>query len=471
MSLPAHGSGIATALPGVRGQAVLALVLGVLCTGLDGSVIALALPGIARDFEVHAGSTIWVVNAFQLTALGMLLPCAALGGRWGYRRVYLGGSILFAAASLACILAPSLPLLSAARAFQGLGAACMMSVSSALLRLVYPRPMFARGLAINSAAVAFTAVAGPSWAAAVLSVTSWKGLFVSGLVLGPAVLLLGVRALPSDTQPATDSAFRPLDMVLNASMFGLCFLGAQLLGQLPPQGTPEAADAGADLWLGGLLLAAGLAVGAAYLRGQGRRSTPMFPLDLLRLPVFRLSMATSVSAFCAQTMAFVALPFLLMGHWQRSAAEAGLLMTLWPLALITVLPLVARAVARHSGALLGSVGMGCLCAGLLLLALLPDHPSMTEIGWRLALCGLGYGIFQYPNNHTILTCAPVERAAAAGGMLSTARLTGQSLGAVAMVPVFAVFGEHAGPPSALLLAACSAALAGVFSACRRSAAP
>ena len=121
-----------------RGKAVLVIVLGIAMSVMDGSIVNLALPGIAREMNAPASQAIWVVNAYQIASLVMLLPLAALGDRLGYRRVYLVGMALFVVSSVAAMLANSLAMLTAARALQGLGAAGIMSVNTALVRLIYP---------------------------------------------------------------------------------------------------------------------------------------------------------------------------------------------------------------------------------------------------------------------------------------------------------------------------------------------
>ncbi len=447
-----------------RRRAALVIILGILMTALDGNVVTLALPAIAHDLRISPASSVWVVNAFQLAALCMLLPWAAVGDRWGYRNVYLAGVALFLLGSSLCLVADSLPRLAGARALQGMGAAGVMAVNGALLQLVYPRALFGRGLALNSGMVAVSSVAGPSIAAAILSVASWPWLFGPSLAIGPLVLALAWAALPDNAASAPQGE-RPtlVDVLLNALMFGLFFLGAQSLSE-------RAGDMAQQVpaMFGLVLLAGGVLVGVVHLQRQRLRAAPLLPLDLLRIPVFRLSMGVSVGAFAAQTLAFISLPFLLLGGWQRSAAEAGLLMSVWPLAVFAIVPVAGRMIGRYSGGLLGGVGMAVFGLGLALLALLPGVPSTLDIAWRMTLCGLGFGLFQPPNNHTFLTSAPANRSGAAGGMLGTARLTGQTLGAVLIVQVFSLAGpEHGrGPIFALALAACCAVVAGVFSMLR-----
>jgi DHA2 family multidrug resistance protein-like MFS transporter len=222
------------------------------------------------------------------------------------------------------------------------------------------------------------------------------------------------------------------------------------------------------------LLGAGVAVGVVYLRRQWAQPLPLFPVDLLRIPVFRLSMCTSVAAFAAQMSAYVALPFFLLEGLGRSPVEAGLLITAWPLGTVAAAPLAGRLIDRYPDALLGGIGLALLAAGLALLALLPAQPASADIVWRMALCGIGFGLFQSPNNHAIVTSAPVHRSGAASGMLGCARLTGQSSGAVLLAMVFSMTSayDRPGPVLALGLAASFAAMAALFSVQRlRHAAP
>jgi MFS family permease len=156
-------------------------------------------------------------------------------------------------------------------------------------------------------------------------------------------------------------------------------------------------------------------------------------VDLLAIPVFRLSMLTSVAAFGAQTLAAVALPFLLLDGLQRSAGQAGGLLAAGPAGTVLAAPVAGRLIGRVPSGLLGGIGLGLMALGLLALALLPAHPSGAALAWRLAVCGVGFGLFQSPNNHTIVTSAPQHRSGGAAGMLGTARLTGQSLGALVEV--------------------------------------
>ena len=290
-----------------RNRAMLVIILGITMAVLDGSIVNLALPGIARELNASAAQAIWVVNAYQIATLVMLLPLASLGERLGYRRVYLVGMALFTVSSVGAMLADSLGTLIFARAVQGLGAAGIMSINAALVRLTYPRAQLGRGLAINSMVVALAAVAGPSVAAGILSLAPWQWLFALNLPLGAFTLWLGWRALPFNP-PSAVAPPRPaaLDVALNVLMFTLIFVGGE---RLVASGSAGRGVTSPEAWG---VLAAGVAVGGVYLRRQWHLAAPLFPVDLLRIPVFALSMGASVGAFCAQTLAYLALPFLLL---------------------------------------------------------------------------------------------------------------------------------------------------------------
>src|SRR6185503_19045262 len=182
-----------------RRFAVATITIGLSMSVLANSMTNLALPYMAQDLGISAESSIWIVNASQIALMVTLLPIAALADIVGYRHVYRAGLALFCLASLGCALAPSLPWLVAARTFQGLGGAALMSVQPALVRAIYPRHMLGRGLGFNTTVVATSLAAGPSLGAAVLTLLSWPALFAVYLPLGVIAFALSERYLPRTT--------------------------------------------------------------------------------------------------------------------------------------------------------------------------------------------------------------------------------------------------------------------------------
>jgi MFS transporter, DHA2 family, multidrug resistance protein len=434
-----------------RYWAILCVALGITLAVLDGAIANVALPTIARDLRTTDAGSIWIVNAYQLAITISLLPLAALGDRIGYRRVYIAGLALFTAASLGCALSGSLASLATLRVIQGFGAAGIMSVNTALVRMIYPTAQLGRGVAINAMVVALSSAIGPTIASAVLAIAPWPWLFAINVPIGIVAVLGSLRALP--TNRGHDAPYDYLSAVLNACVFGLLIFAVDGLGH----GERYTHVAVAAL--------AALVLGYFFVRRQLAQPAPLLPVDLLRIPVFALSIGTSVASFISQMLAFVALPFWLQHTLGFSQVETGLYMTPWPLVIVFAAPLAGVLSDRYPAGALGGVGLALFAAGLAALATLGAHPAPLDIVWRMGLCGLGFGLFQSPNNRAILSSAPRERSGGASGMLGTARLTGQTLGAALVALIFGVAPQH-GPTTALYTAAAFAALAAVVSTLR-----
>ncbi len=188
-------------------------------------------------------------------------------------------------------------------------------------------------------------------------------------------------------------------------------------------------------------LAAGGILAWILTRRELGNPAPVFPVDLLRIPIFTLSIATSVCSFAAQMLALVSLPFMLHGLGYDAVAT-GLLITPWPIAIAIAAPLAGHLADRYPAGLLGGIGLGMFALGLLSLALLPASPNPFDIVWRMSLCGAGFGMFQSPNNRVMITAAPKSRSGGASGMLGTARLLGQTSGAALVALMFVRVPDH-----------------------------
>ena len=409
-----------------RRRAMLALSIAMGLAVLDSVIANIALPSIARELAITPAQSIWVVNSYQVAMTVSLLPFSSLGDIRGYRFVYLFGLAVFTLASLACGLAVSLPMLVGARLVQGVGAAGITSVNMALVRYIYPRARLGQGMGIIGLVVAAAAAAGPSVTAAILSVASWHYLFLLNVPLGGLALVMTLRSVPK-TQGAGHQ-FDFTGAMLNAAGFGLMFLGANGLGH------------GGNAGLSMAELVAGMVIFWVFVRLQMFVAAPMLPVDLLLLPAFAMSAVTSVCAYVCQTLAFLALPFYFLYVGGRSQIETGLLLTPWPAALIVVAPLAGRLADRYPAGLLCGAGLAALTAGMLLLLRVPAEAGLTNVILPMLICGIGFGLFQSPNNRAFMASAPRERSGACAGMMTTSRLTGQTLGGLIVVLVFSAAG-------------------------------
>jgi DHA2 family multidrug resistance protein-like MFS transporter len=434
--------------PGARLWAMFAMGLGVGMSALDTAVANTALPALAAQLHATPAASVWIVNVYQLAMVATLLPVAALGEVLGYRRVYIFGLVLFTAASLACALAWSLPALIVARLFQGFGASAMMGVNTALVRAIYPTRLQGRGFGTNALVVAIGFALGPSAASLILAASSWHWLFGINVLPGVAAFFLARRVLP-----ATKRASHKVDAltgIYNAAAFGLLILA---LG-----------DAAHQVGLARLLPEAlgALVFFALLVRRQNGHPAPLLPVDLFRRPLFALSTLTALCTFAAQALAFVALPFYFETTLGRSPIETGFLMTPWAVLVGVMAPIAGRLSDRYSPGFLGGIGLAILSAGLVTLLLLPADASALAIGWRMALCGIGFGFFQAPNLKAIMGSAPPGRAGGASGMVATSRLTGQAIGAALVAWCLTVSSVH-GTSWALVLGACFAGAASIAS--------
>ena len=445
--MPAHPDGLP--LPR-RYWAIAAIVLAIAMSVLDSSIVNVALPTIGRDFRVSAAASIWVINAYQIAILAALLPLAALGEIVGYKRICISGLALFTLASLLCACAPSLTALSIARVIQGLGAAGIMSVSAALVRFTYPHSLLGRALGINALVVATSAALGPTIASAVLAVGHWRWLFGINVPIGVITILIAAQTLPETARSPRRLSYA--GVALHAGTFGLLISGLQSLAH------------DAATWPAVGQLVCGCALGLVLARYEFDRAAPLIPFDLLRVRLFSLSLATSICSFVAQAAALIALPFEIQ-RLGRSAVETGLLMTPWPVALALAAPVAGRLADRYPAGVMGGLGLTVMAAGLALLAVFPHDGTTTGLVWRMAVCGVGFGFFQSPNNRALLTSAPRARSGAAGGMLSTARLLGQTLGAAGVAILFRAYPAR-GSNLALCVAAAIALLAALVSMVR-----
>jgi DHA2 family multidrug resistance protein-like MFS transporter len=339
--------------------------------------------------------------------------------------------------------------------FQGIGAACIMSMNAALVRATYPARMLGRGIGYNAMVLSMSAAIGPTLAALILSVASWPWLFLINLPIGIVALIIGRNALPEP-----EGHGQPFDWAsasLSAAMMGCVVFGAEMF-----------AREGAAFGLA--LVAIGVVAGSALVWREWSEKRPLIPLDLLRIPIFTLSIGASIVSFAAQMLAYTTLPFLLQSVLGRSVFATGLLMTPWPIGVGIAAPFAGRLADRIPAGLLGGVGLAIFAVGLFLLSQLGASPDNLQIAWRMAVCGIGFGLFQSPNNRTIVSAAPKPRSGAAGGMLATARLLGQTFGAVTVGVAFHLFGVGAGP-HLLFAASIVAMLAATVSLLRLRVAP
>ena len=394
----------------LSGGAFAALILATAIVVFDLSMINLAMPVIAAGLDVPLTAALWLSKANLLTCATCILPCAALGNRLGHRSMLSAGLLIVLVAMLGCSLSDSLPALVTWRAVLGAGSAAIMCSTLVLIGAIAPQGTLGRAMGLNAFFVAFTNTAGPALTGLLLQWLSWHWLFAVSLPVVIMALILTQRCVPQAR--VTGSRFD--------------WLGSMILGLLLATLLGSASNdiPGQALGLGAVLLV------AAFLIWQQRCEHPLLPLSVFYNPRLDSALLASVLAFIGQSAAFITVPVILQRSLGYTPFEAALVFMVWPLMTALIAPWAGRWADRLNPRRVAEVGLVALTLGLFSLSALGEHADAIDVLWRMALCGIGFGLFQSPNNQEILLNVAKPQVAHAAALLCLARLAGQAIGAV-----------------------------------------
>jgi len=401
-------------------------------TTLDSSIVNIGLPSIAGTFGVPlAGSIEWVVIGYLVVIAAVLLTLGRLSDMLGRKPLFLGGVIVFTLGSAICGAAPSLGALIAARCFQGLGAAGILSVNVAMITRAFPAAERGRALGTNMILLALGVTVGPTAGGILTQALSWRWIFYVNLPIGVLAILAAWRLLTERSRWERQHFDLP-----GAALLALGF-AALTLGL----------SFGEEWGWSSVPLLSSMGIGIAALAGaawvERIASAPVLDMALLRKRVFALA---NIS-FMLDMLALFAVGFLLPFYFEElrgfDTLRSGLLLTPLSLTLAVVAPVSGALADRMGSRWLAPLGLGIACAGLLLLSALTHASSIAYLVVCLIITGLGQGLFQSPNSRTIMGAAPPEEQGVASGILATARIIGQSLSVAVAGAVFVSFGGAA----------------------------
>ncbi len=423
---PPQGAGPPLAAPDPQRWRILAVVLlGGMMGPIDSSIVNANLPSIAGYFGAPMALAGWIQVSYLLVIGSLLLTVGRLGEIHGFRRLYVGGLVAFAAFSALCGVAPTIRTLIAARALQGAGASMFMAVSPAIITATFPPYERGKALGFNGMAVAIGLAAGPVLGGLITERLGWRWLFYINLPVALAAIYASLRTLPEDRP----SAAGRLDV-------GGAFLGfVGLFMVLFLANRAETLGFGSPLWLAGAALA--VAVTWTFIRLERRHPEPTLDLALFRSRPFTLAIVAAVFNFMVQFTVVFVVPFVLQRAVGLTPEGIGLVLSVSPLVSLLVAPLSGALSDLVGTRLLATVGTGLILAAIVLLAALPFRPHPFDVAWRLGLMGLGTSVFQSPNSSAAMGSAPRTHLGQASAVLATVRNVGMSLGVAIASGAFA----------------------------------
>lgn len=397
--------------------ALAAVGSGVLLSTIDGSIVNISLNTLVASFNSNLNVVEWVVLAYLLTLTCLLLLVGRLGDMYGKRRVYAAGFVLFTIASALCSLAPNIGALIGFRVFQAVGAAMIQAVGPALLVTAFPPKERGTALGAIGSFVAVGILVGPALGGLLLRYVGWQSIFYVNIPIGIVGTWLTLRAIAPDPQPKGGQVFD----VVGALLLLLALLGLLLaLTEGPIWGWGD----GRILALLGLfLVAAGL-----FVAWELRFAQPMINLRMFRSGVFSLNLLAGFVLFLGLSFNLLLTPLFFQLVYRFDLQTTGLLLMALPLTLSLASPISGRLSDRFGPRVLTVIGLAAVGLGLLGNSFTrADTPPAQLVGFLL-LVGVGVGLFQSPNNSTVLGSAPPEALGVASGLLAVMRTLGQTAG-------------------------------------------
>ena len=414
-------------MPGSSPRKWLVLVtvsLGLFMALLDATIVNIAVPAIMTDLQASVAGVSWVLNAYNLGLLVLILAIGRFSDRLGQKRVFLFGLVMFTGFSLACGLAPSIGWLIAFRVGQSVGAAALIPVSLAILLGVFPRSQHGLATGIWGGIGAVAAAMGPTIGGALTQYASWSWIFFVNIPIGLAAILLVARFVPEHRR-ATSGGLDPVGIGLSAAGFFALTL-ALIQGN----------DWGWTSTVIVSLLAAGAVLVVAWVVWELRAPSPLLDLRLFRDRTF----AGANGGMLAMGMAMMGSMFLLiifmvnvMGY---SEIEAAIAVTPMPALGALLAPVVGKLLDRVSPRVPAALGMLAMAAGLLLLRQLDADATLWDVSWRTLLLGVGLGLAMPSLAVAGMSAVPHRAGGAGSGAINWSRQMGFVLGVAVLVAVF-----------------------------------
>jgi EmrB/QacA subfamily drug resistance transporter len=393
---------------------------------LDGSILNVALPTIAADLDCRVDVVAWVVMAYAITLVALMMVFGAWAQRRGYPFAYKFGYAAFVAGSLICVLSQSIHLLIIGRVIQAVGAAMFQAVGTGLVAEVFPSEERGKGIGMMVMMVSAGLMAGPPIGGFLLEYFPWQAIFVINLPIGSIALGLSFvffREFPRPTgrAPIKLAGAAALSVALLSAMLGLSFVDEYPL---------------TDLRVGGCWLVAIVAM-TIFFRLETRLERSLIGLEIFRNRDFTLRLLAMFLMFTALSGTLILVPFFLQDVKGLSPKIVGLYLTLLPITMFVAAPLAGRISDRIGYRWLTTGGMILFAVGLAMFHGYNQSATPMFMASALVFLGIGVGIFNTPNSSALMGAVGQQQRATTSGIISTTRNLGLAVGVAISTGLFA----------------------------------
>lgn len=406
---------------------VMAVGMGTFMASLDTSVVNLVIPLIKEDFGVSLSMIEWIVTAYLLVISSLLLTYGRISDLYGHKKIYSTGYIVFLIGSILCGFSFNIVTLIICRIIQALGAGMLFSTGAAIITDAVPPTSRGKALSVSAIAMALGLCIGPVIGGTLSSLFDWQSIFFINIPIGILGLIMIFKNIPPDEKK--ESA--PFDIVGSIMVFIALFLILTPLNISGDYDIPHIVFV--------LLVASGIIVMFLFITYESKCKHPMLNIKLFHNRIFTASVIAAFFTYLAQfIMVFIA-PFYLESLRMFSPLVSGLLYLPMPIATICIAPLSGSFSDRFDSRFLSSAGNLIMAAGLLMLSFYNIDTSYLYIIVSMIVMGIGFGMFQTPNNSSIMGNVPPENRGTAAGTLGTMRNIGMALGVATSGALFSFY--------------------------------
>ena len=392
---------------------------------MDVSIVNISFPALTQVFQVGPSTVLWVSLAFSLTMTGLMLTLGRVADTLGRKRVYVLGFIIFTLGMAMCALAQSIGQLISFRVVQALGGAMLLSTGNAIVTAAFPPRERGKALGIMGAVVGTGLMSGPAIGGFLVDWLDWRSIFYLRLPVAAVGSLLSWQILKEDFSSVRDSRFDLAGAItILTGLTSLLFVinQGQTLG-----------------WTSPIIL--GLSLGSVGLLGlfvviELRATVPVVDPSLFRHRLFTTANGSALFYFTASIFVIFLMPFYLITGLGYSSSQGGLILTTVPLINALLAPISGSLSDRLGSRLLCTGGIALQLVGLLLLTTLSTSAQPFEVMMRLAVVGIGAGLFTAPNNSSIMGSVPRDKLGTGSAMIATTRNVGQAIGLAIAGAVF-----------------------------------